>query len=211
MSPIATVWPRSARCARLVRVARVLHEDAFERIPFLLSEMKGDARIENREASLLRHLGDHIGAHMADQVAQHLEALGDDGDRKPSRERGHEESQEGEGQSEPQRRDPRGAHHDELAVPIQLVERGKRRGEQGDRGDDREQRRERQEVEEEEDENALALAGDQIELAQRLRHPDHGGERKADRQEGGTNRLENVALDEESSAEFIPCASQRRL
>ncbi len=43
---------------------------------------------------------------------------------------------------------------------------------------------------------ALALAGDQIELAQRLRHPDHGGERKADRQEGGTNRPENVALDE---------------
>src|SRR5262249_50691426 len=74
-----------------------------------------------------------------------------------------------------------------------------------------EQCRKRQEVEGDEDQYGLALARNQVELAQRLRDPDDTRQRQTDREECNAHRSEYVTLDEDHRRNKSLSASQHWL
>lgn len=123
--------------------------------------------------SLLDDVGDEVGTDQRDQIAQGSESC-------RHHRQGHPRHQQrgGDGQHEkrpgqPVRGDACRIHHNQFRIAVEAVQRVERRHEQGDRRDTGDQRGQRKQRYREEDHDGLALAGDKIDLAQRLRHPDH--------------------------------------
>ena len=104
-------------------------------------------------------------------------------------------------------RDPRRhagrVHHDQFGIVAELVEHVGDRDHQRDRRDDQQQQRNDQTGDADEDEDALALIGHQVDVAQRLRDPHQRGHAGANHQE----RTERGAKDITPDRPHTPYAS----
>ena len=86
-------------------------------------------------------------------------------------------------------------HDDQLAVAAQLVQDVEAGDQQGDRRDQRQQAGDRQRRHDQKAGHVLALAGHQLELAQRHRDPHDGRERHENEDQGSGRLPENVAAE----------------
>src|SRR6185295_5465859 len=88
--------------------------------------------------------------------------------------------------------DPRGPHHHQLAVVVQLVQRKQRRSEKRDRDDHHQEARQHQQGQIGEDERRLSAIDDEIEQAQRLGHPDHKRQQQREQQKRRKDLTQDV-------------------
>ena len=129
-------------------------------------------------------------------AAQLRETGGHDPERHAPNQERDNDHQSCEGPQQTARRQARGAHHHKFAIPIEFVESEQNRGKKRDGRDDHDQRRDNKAGCEEKNEEGLALGGQQIEILQRLRHPDHARERAQRAQEGQARHAENISINQ---------------
>ena len=152
----------------LLLVARVVHDKAKQfAVQGAFADVKGQIGFGRRKPARLNNLSQQIGANLDDVLFQqpHTPRLRQMSDE--CQETRHDNSQ----QNERPRGGPDGGarccQDDQLAVAIEAVQGVKRRDQKRKRRDDRHQVGQRQRRHFDQHPGVLALAGDDIELAQR--------------------------------------------
>ena len=180
----------------LGRIAPVVEENAEQlavAAPF--ADMDGDAVFDRGETARLHDGAHHIGAHLGEPVAQHAQALRREiGADRHHDQRDHDRHRHEGAEQQPRRHAGR-VHHDDFGIGRQLVEHMRDRDQQRDRRDHQDQQRNDQAGDADEHQDGLTLVGHQVDVAQRLRDPDHGGQADQHDQERTERRAENISAD----------------
>ena len=122
----------------------------------------------------------------------------------------HDDADRKEGPEQNPRRHAGRVHHDELGIVAELVEHVRDRDHQRDRRDDQDEQRNDQAGDADEDEDALALIGHQVDVAQRLRDPHQRGHAGANHQERTKRGAKNIAPDGPHTHYASPLAAKPR-
>ena len=166
-------------------IAAVVHQQADQQaVRPALADVEGEALFDRGEAAGLHDVADEIGAHLGDPAAQQpqtfrreIGADRRDHDRREDRDRDERRQQ-------PPRPHAGAVHHDDFGIGGELVQDVSDRDHERDRRDHHDQLRDDQAGDADERQDGLALAGHQIDVAQRLGYPDRA--RQADRAPTGT-------------------------
>ena len=195
---------------REIGVARIMdHHPAHRAARKPVAVMERDSAFELDELPLLQDPRHHIRPHLRDDGAERPEALRNREQRDGADDQGHHHREHREGPQDGHRREAGRVHHDEFAVGIEPVQRVENRDEQRERRDDHHEGRHAQHGHFQEKQNRLALAGDEVELAQGLRDPDDPGQREETGEKRHRRNPQDVSLDHAHFA-FFPAAKSRR-
>ena len=183
------------RALRLV--ALVLDEDALERpVRAPLADVEHEIIADRHEGAFLDEARDEIGVDVGDHLARRLQRARHEIERHHAHDDGGEEA---ERQRRLQQRDRRGAagiDDDEFRIGVELVQRVDDADQHGDGADDQQQAGENQARDLREGHEALALRGDEIELAQSLAQPHRAGQAAEAEQERCQHAFEDISPDQ---------------
>ena len=172
------------------------------RLPFANAD--GQVLVELGEAAGLQDVGQHVGGDFGVPLLEPAHAVGgeiggDEGHHQRHHAGGVEERAE-----QPERREAGRIHHDDFGIGRELVEGVRDRDHQRDRRDDQDQRRNHQAGDAEKGQDGLALAGHQVDAAQRLRNPDHARQADQHQRKRRQRRAKNILVDRPHRYRTIP-------
>ena len=178
----------------LLRIALIVDHDAQQiTVRPALPQTDGHAIAQGHETSGLQDVRDDVGADFREPIAQHAQALGREIRADNSHQQRHDDCNVQKRTEELRRRNACRVHHDDLGVGAQLVEHVRDRDQQRDRRDHQDQQRNDQTGDADEHQDRLTLGGHDVEVAQCLGDPDHGGEADQHDEKGAEGRAENVS------------------
>ena len=186
-------------------VAAIIDKNAGEHAARLtLANADGQVLIERGKAAGLQNVGEHVGGDLGVPLLDAAHAVGrqvgrDEGNHDRHHAGGIEERKE-----QPERREARRIHHDDLGVGRELVEGMRDRDHQRDRRNDQHQRRDDEAGDAEKGDDGLTLARHQVDAAQRLRNPDHPCQAHQNQRKRRKRRSKNILVDRPHRYRTIP-------
>ena len=173
--------------------------------------MDGDAVLDRSETARLHDRAHHIGVHLGEPVAQHAQSLRREIGADHAYHQRHHDRRRQEGAEQQPRRHAGRIHHDDFGIGRHFVEYMRDRNQQRDRRDHQHEQRNDQAGDADEHQDGLTLVGHQVDVAQRLRDPDYGGQADEHDRERTERRTENISADRPHPRRRSPvpaCASQ---
>ena len=160
-------------------IAAVVHQQAHQKtVGPAFTDVESEALFDRGEAAGLHDVADQIGAHLGDPPAQHPKTFRrDKGADRHQHHRRDDRDRDERFQQAPGAH-ARAVHHDDFGIGGKLVKDVGHRDDQRHRRDHHDQLRDDKAGDADERQDGLALAGHQVDVAQRLGQPD--GTRQTD-------------------------------